>query len=278
MNKPIFRIVGAILLVDGLSTLIFGHRYVGMFLFGPRDSFYRKLIASVLRWPSLLLRVAGASEALLGATVLRRTPIPVRSLYQSLAGGYAAIDPGWREWFYPQAHQAFDQALVDSLPTGGMVLDLGSGIGANMSRLIQLKLHFGSYLGVDLTPAMLQQAGARYGHLPNVAFQQIDLLQDALPEGPFDLIVSTWVFEHLPDPVFVAEKAWERLKPGGAMVLLFEVETNTFLSRLFGWIYPFLSVRLVKENEVRAMPGKQTIQYFSGPVGEVAVVRLSKQS
>jgi len=209
--------------------------------------------------------------------VLRKAPLDVPTLYQLVAPGYAAIDPGWREWFYPQAHQAFDQVLSTGLTQGGDVLDLGCGVGANLSRLKALNLPFGSYTGVDLTDAMLQRAKERYGKLPGVDFHPLDLMSDSLPEGPYDLIVSTWVFEHLPDPVLVAEKAWERLKPGGRMALLFEAQTGSLLSRAIGRLYPSFSAHLVTKNEYRRFPGQIVLEdHFSGPLGDLALLVLEK--
>ncbi len=277
MNKKLIRVLGVYFLLDGLLTLLFGRSYVRLFRFGPRRSLYRRIIDGLLRLPKGLLRGGGAAEAGLGLAVLSQAPFDVTGLYRWVAGGYAVIDPGWREWFYPQAHQAFDRRLTNSLPGNGKVLDLGSGVGANLSRLLALRLPFGSYTGVDLTDAMLERARQRYGSISNVRFQQLDLLRDPLPDGPYDLIVSTWVFEHLSDPALAANKAWEQLRPGGRMVLLFEDEALTNLSRLVDRIYPFLAARLVRASDYRRFPGQVVDeQHFSGPLGDLALLVLEK--
>ncbi len=232
MNKRLIRWIGLGLLLDGLLALLFGRNYVRIFRFGRRGSAYRKMMECLMHIPAWQLRGMGAAEAGLGLALLSRAPIDVPTLYQQVASGYAAIDPGWREWFYPAAHKAFDEVLSSSLPEGGAVLDLGCGVGANLARIRAMNLPYGSYTGVDLTDAMLERAIQRYGYLPNVLFRQLNLLNDPLPEGAYDLIVSTWVFEHLPDPTRVAEKAWERLKPGGRMMLLFEAQDRSLLGRV----------------------------------------------
>jgi SAM-dependent methyltransferase len=277
MNKRMMRLASAYFLLDGLSTLFFGRKYVRIFRFGQRASPYHRMITWLLDLPAWQLRVAGAVEAALGLVVLKRTPLDTPTLYRLVAPGYAAIDPGWREWFYPQAHQAFDRVLSSSLAQDGDVLDLGCGVGANLSRLRDMQLPFGSYTGVDLTTAMLHRAKERYIGVPDVKFQQLDLMSSPLPEGPYDLIISTWVFEHLPDPVRVAEKAWERLKPGGRMLLLFEAEAPSFLSRSLGWFYPFLSTHRVTQNEYQQFPGQAVLEsHFSGPLGDLALLVLEK--
>jgi SAM-dependent methyltransferase len=277
MNKKLMRWMGAYFLLDGLLTLFFGRKYVRPFRFGRRTSPYRRMIEWLLNLPVWQLRAAGAAEASLGLALLSRAPLDVPGLYRLVAAGYAAIDPGWREWFYPQAHQAFDRALSSGIPQGGTVLDLGCGVGANLARIRAMGLPLGSYSGVDLSTAMLRHAKERYGNIPHVSFRQLDLMSDPLPEGPYDLIISTWVFEHLPDPVRVAVKAWERLKPGGCMLLLFEAQTPSFLSRVIGRIYPFLSAHLVVENEYRRFPGQVILEdHFSGPLGDLALLVLEK--
>ena len=75
----------------------------------------------------------------------------------------------------------------------------------------------------------------------------------------------------------MAEKAWERLKPGGRMLLLFEAQTPSFLSRVIGRLYPFLSAHLVAENEYRRFPGRVVLEdHFSGPLGDLALLVLEK--
>lgn len=275
MNKKLLRLAGVYFLLDGLLTLSFGRKYVEVFRIGRRRNPYNRIIQWLLDMPIWKLRGAGALEAALGLTVLKEAPLDVPTLYQAVAPGYAAIDPGWRKWFYPQAHKVFDRTLSSSLGEGGKVLDLGCGAGANLARLKDMGVPFGSYTGLDLSNAMLQYAKERYGNLPNVEFDQLDLISDPLPEGPYDLIISTWVFEHLPDPVRVAEKAWKKLNPGGKMVLLFEAKTSSLLSWTLNRIYPFLSCNLVEENQYRRFPGQIVLEnHFSGPLGDLALLVL----
>ena len=90
------------------------------------------------------------------------------------------------------------------------------------------------------------------------------------------MILSTWVFEHLPDPVLVTHKAWDQLRPGGHLVLLFEVKSDTWLSGLINRVYPFFSARQVREEGIRRMPGVSSVQRFSGPLGVLALVTAEK--
>lgn len=279
MKKNLIRLAGAYFLVDGLSTLFYGRRYIQLYQFGRSTSLYHKMIAWLLNLPIWQLRGAGAVEAFLGLVVIGKAPMDVISFYRFVAAGYAAIDPGWRNWFYRDGHNAFDRALSHRLSQGGDVLDLGCGIGANLARLTSLKLPFNSYTGLDLTDAMLEQAIKRYGNLPNVIFKQADLMRDQIPDGPYDLIISTWVFEHLPDPVLVAEKAWERLRPGGQMALLFETRTHFPLSKVINLLYASIGAHLLSEDEYHRFPGRiVTENHFWGLLGELTLLVLVKPS
>ena len=276
MKTKLLRALGIYFLIDGLLALLFGRGYVRLFRFGSRSSRYRQAIDWIASLPGWKVRSGGAAEAALGLAVLRQAPLDVQTVYQNVAGVYTAVDPGYRQWFYPQAHQAFDRALRQYLPEGGRVLDLGSGVGANLARLILMNLPFGAYTGVDLTKAMLAQARARYGNWSGVQFRQLNLITDPLPDGPFDLIISTWAFEHLPNPAHVAQKAWEQLAPGGQMVLLLEAKTDSWWSRLLNWVYPVIGAHLVREDDIRRFPGVVSVERYAGPLGDLALVIVEK--
>jgi ubiquinone/menaquinone biosynthesis C-methylase UbiE len=55
------------------------------------------------------------------------------------------------------------------------VLDVGVGTGANIQRLMDNGLTFKSFLGIDLTPEMIEVAKAKYPHVKNLRFQEGDI-------------------------------------------------------------------------------------------------------
>jgi SAM-dependent methyltransferase len=192
--------------------------------------------------------------------VLNKMFLDGSTFYRLIAPGYATIYQAVRERIYPQAYETFHGAISSCLVPDGEVLDLGCGVGANLTCLKTLQLPLGSYTGVDLTDAMLQRAQERYGNLPNVSFKQLDLMTDPLPEGPYDLIISTWVFEHLPDPVKVADKAWEKLRPGRQMVLLIKTQARSIVNQVTDTIYSLIGAHCIKENEYRQFPGQVMVE------------------
>lgn len=97
------------------------------------------------------------------------------------------------------------------------ILDLGVGTGITAQRV--LAAHPGAEIvGIDASEAMLTRARAM---LPPGAELRVARLEDPLPEGPFELVVSALAVHHL-DGVGKAElfrRVSEILAPGGRFVL-----------------------------------------------------------
>jgi tRNA threonylcarbamoyl adenosine modification protein (Sua5/YciO/YrdC/YwlC family) len=102
--------------------------------------------------------------------------------------------------------------------SGGRVLELGTGTGETAQRLLD-RLEHAQLLSVDESPEMLAAAAAA---LPADRVQLIQSrLQDPLPEGPFELVVSALAIHHLDDhqkpELFLRIRA--ALRSGGRFVL-----------------------------------------------------------
>jgi tRNA (cmo5U34)-methyltransferase len=96
------------------------------------------------------------------------------------------------------------------------VLDLGSGTG-NTARGV-LSVHPGATLvGIDSSEHMLQFARQL---LPDADFR-VGRLEEALPAGPFDLVVSAFAIHHLEGTAKanLFHRVREVLQPGGCFVL-----------------------------------------------------------
>ncbi|HZD60347.1 MAG TPA: class I SAM-dependent methyltransferase [Anaerolineae bacterium] len=276
IKKGLLRLLGALLVIDGILLLIFGRKYVRRWRAGSVKSIYYKVMDWLANRPSWILRVAGVIETGLGLTVLRRAPVELRSLYRVASRSYDAAAPIWRDWLFRDAYVALDKALSTYVRPGTSVLDLGCGTGANLERLLCRGLSFGLYTGVDLSEDMLAVANKKFGHVPNTRYYQLDLLTDPLPEGNFDLIVSTWVFEHLPNPLKVVNKAWERLQPEGHVILLFEAKSKSWQSRVVDWVWGFFSARLTREDEYDRFPGIISTEIFPTAGAPAVLIILQK--
>ena len=116
------------------------------------------------------------------------------------------------------AYQRLQDAVVQATlgRTARRVLDLGSGTGVTAQRIASH--HPGVHLvGLDEDEAMLERAR---GALPDADFR-VGRLEDALPTGPFDTVVSALAVHHLDSrhkaDLFV--RVARLLSPGGRFVL-----------------------------------------------------------
>jgi len=87
------------------------------------------------------------------------------------------------------------QEAVAAAARGRNVLELGIGTGETAVRI--LARNTGARLtGIDVSEAMLERARERLPH----ADLRAQRLEDPLPEGPFDLVVSVLAVHHLEGP------------------------------------------------------------------------------
>lgn len=116
-------------------------------------------------------------------------------------------------------YPALQARTVAATGTGATrILELGTGTGETARRL--LERHPGATLtALDGSEEMLAHARA---HLPGDRVQlRRGRLEDPLPDGPFDLVVSALAVHHLDGPGKAAlfRRAAAVLAPGGRIVL-----------------------------------------------------------
>jgi tRNA (cmo5U34)-methyltransferase len=113
----------------------------------------------------------------------------------------------------------FQDAIADA--TRGVqadrILELGTGTGETAERVLQ---HHpaAAFVGVDESESMLEHARKA---LPTATELRVSRLQDPLPEGPFDLVLSALTVHHLNagEKADLFRRVAEVLRPGGRFVL-----------------------------------------------------------
>jgi SAM-dependent methyltransferase len=110
------------------------------------------------------------------------------------------------------------------LPTGReRALDVGCGVG-RLTRA--LAAHFGTCLGIDISPRMIDEARAHNVGLGNVSFAVAGAQH--LSCGEFDLVMSRLVLQHLSSQkeiVRAIDALAAAVRPGGG-ALVFDVTTH----------------------------------------------------
>ena len=112
-------------------------------------------------------------------------------------------------------HRHVRKEIFPYVPRGGVLLDVGGGIGATAAALRRD--------GVVERAGVVDLVAPATGHGLDFAFAG-DLTDPALieriarEEGPFDTILCLDVFEHLVDPWTLVGRLHRALKPGGMLV------------------------------------------------------------
>ena len=123
------------------------------------------------------------------------------------------------EWLRTRAERSEFARLLDrAIPGDARIVDAGCGTGqmslylARANRIV---------IGADLTRASLQlAAGAakRFG-VDRVRFVETDLRRPGLRNGAFDVVYSSGVLHHTPDPRASFARLAKLARPGGMIIL-----------------------------------------------------------
>ena len=142
----------------------------------------------------------------------------VRRFYeQAPFPGYPARDS--LAWLRARAERSeFARLLNRAIPGDARILEIGCGTGqmslylARADRLV---------VGADLTRASLELAvaAARRFRLDRVLFVETDLHRPGLRKGSFDVVYSSGVLHHTPNPRAAFGRIVRLARPGGMIVL-----------------------------------------------------------
>ena len=96
------------------------------------------------------------------------------------------------------------------------LLDAGCG-PAPMISLLSEKYPDRKYTGLDLTPAMIEQAKQK--NIPNTTFVVGDCENFPFPDNSFDAIICANSFHHYPNPQAFFDSIKRCLRPNGKLIL-----------------------------------------------------------
>jgi SAM-dependent methyltransferase len=119
---------------------------------------------------------------------------------------YAALKPGW-----VPATALYERRVSEALEPATHILDLGCGRGGIVERLGGR----GTWVGIDPDDASLREH-----RVPTLPRCQGPAHRLPFGDGTFDLVVSSWVFEHLPGPGRTLRDIARVLRPGGRLIFL----------------------------------------------------------
>lgn len=109
--------------------------------------------------------------------------------------------------------------LMDALPEGAVVADIGSGAGMDCLLAGGRVGPRGAVIGIDMTDEMLERArsGAREAGLSHVQFEKGDINRLPLDARSIDVVISNGVFNLSPDKAGLFQELYRVVKPGGRL-------------------------------------------------------------
>jgi len=133
---------------------------------------------------------------------------------------------------------------------GEAILDLGCGTGRITAQIFEFNK---TVVGVDLSDQMLEVARKK---LPEASFIQADILSLPFADNSFDKVVSSLVFQFLPDIEKPLKEVSRVLNPGGTLFI-----TDFIKDAPLDWS----NVKYQKEK------------IFKGSIGELSKFRSAKE-
>ncbi len=154
---------------------------------------------------------------------------------------YTQTAPLYDLWArFTETHARQRALALANIQNGESILEVAVGTGLTFQELLHLNPD-GDTVGLDLTPAMLEQARKKAARLGAHNYQLAvgDAYHLDLPDQHFDLLLNSYMFDLLPEADFPAVLAeFKRvLKPNGRLVLVNMTRAEHFPQRLWETIY-----------------------------------------
>jgi len=112
----------------------------------------------------------------------------------------------------------YRQGLLDRVPEGVTVLEIGVGTGGLLTELAK---RASCVIGVDHSPAMLDEARQRLAAagVEGVELRLGEMSHLPLPDASTGCVVANMVLHHAADPSAVLAEAFRVLTPGGLLII-----------------------------------------------------------
>jgi ubiquinone/menaquinone biosynthesis C-methylase UbiE len=150
--------------------------------------------------------------------------------------GYDTVADSYLAWSAPRptlTRAAYIERLLENLPKGAKILELGCGAGVpSTQNLISSGM---SVTGVDISGAQIALARK---HVPEATLIHCDMMKLEFTPATFDAVVGFYSIFHLPkdEQVIMIERVQMWLKEGGWFLCNFNSEEGEFVRE--NWFKP----------------------------------------
>lgn len=161
---------------------------------------------------------------------------------------YKTLNPKWLE-----STEIYREMVEDVVDKNSKILDIGCG-HSNLLEKAYTKAH--SAYGIDPE----NDAVDRNPYIKEIRTEYVENL--SFEDNFFDVVVSAWVFEHLPDPQKALSEIHRVLKPGGVAIFLTPniLNYNVWIIRLIPErFHDYLTKKLYGRQENDTFPKKYKI-------------------
>jgi ubiquinone/menaquinone biosynthesis C-methylase UbiE len=136
---------------------------------------------------------------------------------QIVAAGYDQVAERYESWaagIYSPERERTTALLIDSIPAGSRVLELGSGNGEPTARILSQNYDL---TGVDISSEQLERARKA---VPRATFIQSDMTRLDFPQAHFEAVLALFSLVHVPceEHGRMLASIYRWLKPGGLLV------------------------------------------------------------
>lgn len=132
-------------------------------------------------------------------------------------------DEGWT------SNNHYHDSLLKHVPANcENALEIGCGTGAFARLLAQ---HCRHVIALDLSSEMIRVGRSRSSRFANLEYQTADAMQWNFPQSHFDFVCSIATLHHL-DQRELLVKIRDSLKPGGVLVVLDLVQSDSLIERM----------------------------------------------
>lgn len=137
-------------------------------------------------------------------------------IYDRLAPRYDRLHAKWLRYAGGEAQAALEAVVRARCAPGMRLLDVGSGTGAFVRRLVAEDMGFAEVTMLEPSAEMLERC-------PDVGVRKVHGRGEAMPfpDDAFDLVTCAWAIEVVHDPILALRELCRVVAPGGAICIIF---------------------------------------------------------